>query len=231
MHIIICDDEQVYRDEILSKCQSILPKDKTTYSCFTSGEELLNAGIYFDFLFLDIEMTGMDGIQVKDILERQNSRAKIIFLTSHDERMVEAFGSNVIGFLTKPVQEEKLRPIIEKMKMYSNKRLAEWEEDGKYYSFNAEDISYIEAQDKYTIVVIDQEKYLVRRTLKMWEELLPTDVFCKVNRSCLMNLDLFHKFKNEITLSDGKVIRISRKDKFLIEEKYKTYIRKKMGDM
>lgn len=231
MRIVICDDEQVYRDEILSKCKDYLWENEVTYSCFTSAEELLGCGILFDFLFLDIEMAGMDGIELKEILEKKNNQAKIIFLTSHEERMSEAFGSNVIGFLSKPVQEEKLCPIIEKMKMYSNRQLVEWEEDGRFYSFYAEDISYIEAQDKYTLVVINKERYLVRRTLKMWEELLPTDVFCKVNRSFLMNLDLFHKFKNEFTLNDGKVIHISRKDKPLIEEKYKAYIRKKMREM
>lgn len=231
MRIAICDDEQIYIDEILLKCKSFMPERKITYNCFFSGEELLKSDILFDFLFLDIEMTGVDGIQVKEILEKQNSQVKIVFLTGHNERMMEAFGYNVIGFLTKPVQDDKLRTIIDKMKSHSDRRLVEWEEDGKYFSFYAEDISYIEAQDKYTVVVVDKEKYLVRRTLKTWEGLLPVEIFCKVNRSCLMNLKLFHKFKNEITLTDGKVIRISRKDKNLIEEKYKAYIRRKIGDM
>ncbi len=231
MRIVICDDQQIYRDEIVSKCKCILSDCKSTYDCFACGEELLNSDITFDFLFLDIEMSGLDGIQVKEILEKQNHRAKIIFLTSHEERMPDAFGVNVIGFLTKPVQEDELRQIIDKMKLHFHKSPVEWEEDGKYYSFSAEEISYIEAQDKYTLVVIGRDKYLVRRTLKAWEELLPEDIFCKINRSFLINLDLFNKFKNEIVLTDGKVIRISRKDKKIIDERYKAYIRRRMRDM
>lgn len=231
MRIVICDDQQMYRDEIVSKCKCILSDCKSTYDCFACGEELLNSDITFDFLFLDIEMSGLDGIQVKEILEKQNHRAKIIFLTSHEERMPDAFGANVIGFLTKPVQEDKLRQIIDKMKLHFHKSPVEWEEDGKYYSFSAEEISYIEAQDKYTLVVIGKDKYLVRRTLKAWEELLPEEIFCKINRSFLINLDLFNKFNNEIVLTDGKVIRISRKDKKIIEERYKAYIRRRMRDM
>lgn len=231
MRIVVCDDQQIYRDEIVSKCKCILSESKSTYDCFASGEELLSADIIFDFLFLDIEMSGLDGIQIKEILERQNNQAKIIFLTSHEERMPDAFGANVIGFLTKPVQEDKFKQIIDKMKHHIHRSLVEWEEDGKYYSFSAEEISYIEAQDKYTLVVTGKDKYLVRRTLKAWEELLPEDIFCKINRSFLINLDLFNKFKNEIILADGKVIRISRKDKKIVEERYKAYIRRRMRDM
>lgn len=231
MRIVICDDQQMYRDEIVSKCKCILSESKSTYDCFSSGEELLNADITFDFLFLDIEMSGLDGIQIKEILERQNNKAKIIFLTSHAERMPDAFGANVIGFLTKPVQEDKFRQIIDKMKLHFHKSLVEWEGDGKYYSFGAEEIFYIEAQDKYTLVAIGKDRYLVRRTLKAWEILLPEDIFCKVNRSFLINMNLYHKYKNEIIIEEGKVIRISRKDRAIIEEKYKAYIRRRMRDM
>ncbi len=231
MKVAICDDEAVYREDILEKCKILLNDYAVSYNCFSSGEELLETGIDFDYLFLDIEMKDMDGIHVKDLLEKRKDKCKIIFLTSHSERMIEAFGYNVIGFLTKPVKEELLIPIIAKIKEFNNNQLVEWEENGTYYAFEADDISYIEAQDKYTVVIVGNEKILVRRTLKKWEEILMNNDFCKVNRSYLVNLKLFDRISGEVKLNDGKIIRISRKDKSLIEEKYKAYIRKKMGDM
>lgn len=104
MKIAICDDQKIYRDDILAHCKRLLCEEGSVYKVYTSGEELLTSGEMFDFLFLDIEMTGMDGIQVKELLEQQSIQGKIIFLTSHEERMREAFGANVIGFLRKPVQ-------------------------------------------------------------------------------------------------------------------------------
>ncbi len=231
MRVAICDDEAMYREDILQKCKVLLDDYDVSYTCFSSGEDLLESGIDFDYLFLDIEMNGIDGINVKDFMEKRKNTGKIIFLTSHSERMVEAFGYNVIGFLTKPVKEDSLRIVIDKIRTFNSNNLVEWEENGIYYAFEADDISYIEAQDKYTVVSVDGKEILVRRTLKKWEELLFHNDFCKVNRSYLVNMKLFDKFSGEVKLNDGKIIRISRKDKSLIEEKYKAYIRKKMGEL
>lgn len=231
MRIAICDDQQVFREDILEHCKRELPKESVIYRCFASGEELLESGGWYDFLFLDIEMSGMDGIQVKNRLEMQNAQAKIIFLTSHEERMIEAFGNNVIGFLRKPVKEETLKPIIQKMKWLIERKTVEWEDNGKLHVCYAEDIRYIEAQDKYTYVVVGEERHLVRRSLTEWEEMLPESSFGKANRSCLVNLCLLERMKSEILLEDGKTIPISRKYKKEIEEKYRRYLRKQMEIM
>ncbi|MBR6665798.1 MAG: response regulator transcription factor [Lachnospiraceae bacterium] len=228
MRIAICDDQKVYRDDILAHCKRVLPEEGVVYKLFSSGEDFLRADEVYDFLFLDIEMTGIDGIQVKEVMEQQDMQGKIIFLTSHEERMIEAFGSNVIAFLRKPVKYEALRPIVQRMKLFMDRKTVEWEEDGKLYTFYAEEIKYIEVEDKYTYVSVDAERYLVRRSLREWEELLPESDFVLANRSCLINLCLVERVKNEIVLDDGKTIPISRKYKKEIEEKYKEYLRRQM---
>lgn len=231
MRIAICDDQKIYREDILEQCKRLLQGENVIYSCFASGEELLDSGFQFDFLFLDIEMTGMDGIQVKNRLETQKAQAKIIFLTSHEERMIEAFGANVIGFLRKPVQEEMLLLIIRKMKLFTDRKTVEWEDNGRVYVVCAEDIQYIEVQDKYTYVFMGEGKYLVRRSLNEWEELLPESDFARANRSCLVNLCQMERLNSEIRLENGKTIPIGRKYKKEIEEKYKKYLRKQMERM
>lgn len=228
MRIAICDDQKIYRDDILAHCKRLLCEEGIVYKTYSLGDELLASGEMFDFLFLDIEMAGMDGIQVKDVLEQQGGSGKIIFLTSHEERMREAFGANVIGFLRKPVQDADLLPIVQKMKRFMDRKTVEWEEDGRLYTVYAEDIQYIEVEDKYTYVFVGTEKYLVRRSLREWETLLPDTDFGMANRSCLVNLGLLDRVKSEIVLDDGKKIPISRKYKKEIEEKYKGYLRKQM---
>lgn len=232
MKIVLCDDQEIYRKDILESCKRILEKKDIVYKEFASGEELLYSEEAFDFLFLDIEMTGLDGIQVKELLEKRGMKGKIIFLTSHEERMIEAFGANVIGFLRKPVQEEALVSIVQKMKLFMDDRITiEWEVDGSMYVAYAEEIQYIEAQDKYTCVAVGTKQYLVRRSLREWEVLLQNSDFCKVNRSFLVNVSLLDRVKSEIVLDDGKTITISRKYKKEIEEQYKRYLRKQMERM
>ena len=65
MIIGICDDQEIYRDEIICHCKNMLKQEAVTYECFASGEELLASGLVCDFLFLYIELDGLDGIRVK----------------------------------------------------------------------------------------------------------------------------------------------------------------------
>lgn len=231
MRIGVCDDQKLYREEIINSCKKLLEDSSVIYECFSSGEEFLNADVECDFLFLDIEMEGIDGIQVKDKLESGATQTRIIFLTSHEERMIEAFGVNVIGFLKKPVCEGALEPIIKRMRDFLKRKMVVWKENGQEYAIPLERIRYVEAQDKYSFLVLKEEKYLVRRTLKEWEAILPQDEFCRVNRSYLVNLDIFDKTKGEVVLEYGKSIRLSRKNKADIEERYKRYLRKRMEEL
>lgn len=227
MRIAICDDQKLYRDDILKRLQDAFAGESMYFECFDSGEELLRSDVVSDFLFLDIEMGEIDGIQVKEILEKQALKTRIIFLTSHQERMVEAFGENVIGFLTKPIQEAALGVIVKKMRQAMQRELVTWEDAGKTHAVSVEEIRYVEAQDKYTYVVLKDEKYLVRKSMKEWEEQLPERQFCRANRFYLVNLELFDKAKGEITLEEGKKIALSRKNKETITEQYKRYLREK----
>lgn len=231
MNIAICDDQEIYIEDFIEKCKQILVEKDVFYETFSSGEELLTSDLNYDVLFLDIEMTGMDGIQVKDFLEQQQSRIKIVFLTSHEERMIEAFGGNVIGFLNKPIQQQALEAVLKKMERYLNRQKVEWKTDGKQYMFFADMIEYVEAKDKYTSVMIGTENFLVRRTIKEWEEILSKTDFCRVNRSYLVNLKNYHMFQNEIVLKCGKTIRLSRKNKEKIIEQFREYMRKKVEEI
>lgn len=231
MRIAICDDEKLYSEAVIENCKRVLGQGAVIYDYYSSGEELLATDMQYDFLFLDIEMTGMDGIHVKYILEREKSLVKIIFLTSHEERMVEAFGANVIGFLQKPIQETAFAQIVKKMMLFLNRKTVEWEENGKRYAVYADSVRYIEAEDKYTYLVTEDEKHLIRRTMKEWEEVLPHTDFCRVNRSYIINLAIFNKNQDEVILEEGKRIRLSRKNKATILEQYRSYLRSKLDEV
>jgi DNA-binding LytR/AlgR family response regulator len=231
MRIGICDDEAVFRENVVSYCEKEFASEQPSIYIFTSGEELLEFGEEMDYLFLDIEMSGMDGIFVKNSFEKLGRQTRIIFLTSHKERMVEAFGLNVIGFLAKPLQPEEFSTIAKKMKELLHRDMVEWSEGGECYYIPTSSIRYVEAQDKYTIVHTHTNHYLVRRTVKEWEEILPATSFCRVNRSYLIHFDLFDRLKDTIDLENGKTIRLSRKNKAEIFEHYKKFLRQKAEEM
>ena len=226
--IAICDDTKECRENVISCCEEYF-NNEAEILCFSSGEDLLASSDEYDILFLDIEMAKIDGIEVKEQLEAKETDTRIIFLTSHEERVLEAFGKNVIAFLKKPLLWNEFKKTMDKISIYEKEDVVEIDCDGESVMLPVSYIRYVEAQDKYTKISVKNDKLVLRKTMKEWEELLPEDEFCRVNRSYLINLDLIEKDKDEIIIEEGKLIKISRKYKKDIMEKYKNYLRKKMS--
>lgn len=239
LRVAICDDEELYRKSVevecreyfLNKGNSKSMPDSVDISFFSSGEEVIASDEEFNILFLDIEMQEVDGIEVKDYFEKSKKHTRIIFLTSHKERVIEAFGKNVIGFLEKPLKVTDFEKIMEKIMADINERILEIEDNGQTLFFPIKQIKYIEAQDKYTVMITEKDTYLLRKTMKYWEENLSEQDFCRVNKSFFVNWEYFIKEKDEIVLEKDKRIKISRKNKADILQKYKEYLRRSVEKM
>ncbi len=225
--IAICDDVKVYRDSLYKICSNFFGIENAEILCFSSGDELLKSNEVFDVLFLDIEMHGTDGIQVKECYEQQGKNTNIIFLTSHQERMREAFGKNVCDFLIKPIQESQFEVAMNKILFQLDKKVVEIEEQGKVYAIQVDQIQYIEAQDKYSYLMTNTGGMLFRKTLNEWEELLVGANICRVSRYCLIHLRLFERKKKEFILESGRRVRIGPNYRDAVLEQYKKYMRKK----
>ena len=182
IRIGICDDEKVYRDLMAEYLREFFGEENIEYTVFEKGEEVMQYRQVLDFLFLDIEMEGLDGIQIKNILEERFVSAKIVFMTSHDERMPEAFGTNVVDFIVKPLEKERVQNSFRRLQKFFHSENICVMVDGREVSLPANDILYIEAEDKYTYVYTARDKYLVRGPLSEWEKKLPKPQFCRCSR-------------------------------------------------
>ena len=221
MRIGICDDEKIYREAVKAECLNYFSAQPIIVEMFSSGVELLKAKKEFDVLFLDIEMPDEDGITVKNTLQRNGSTTRIIFLTSH-----EAFGKNVIDFLSKPLNTQKFQNAMKEILRDMTGKIIEVEENNKFTTIPVKTIKYIEAQDKYTLVVTNTEELLFRKPIKDWEKMLEGEWFCRISKSFLINLELYKWNADEI-LIDDKRINVGRKYKDIVAEQYKEFLRKK----
>ncbi len=237
LKIAICDDEVIYKENTEKECKSYFHEEtkyfaeEVVFFTFSSGNELINSAEEYDILFLDVEMPDGDGIRVKEYFEKNKKNTRIIFLTSHEERAIEAFGKNVLCFLRKPIKEEKFHKALEKALSDIRGTVLEVEENGKVILLPIQQIKYIEVQDKYTIVFAETGSYLLRKTMRFWEEQLSNQYFCRIHKSFLVNLDFFVKEKDEVVLDKNKRVRISRKNKEKVMNEYKEYIRQKAREM
>lgn len=125
MHIAICDDEEVF----LHAAEALIKQDVTAkheVSFFRSGEEL--AAVYqegranFDLLFLDIEMKQLDGLATAEYIRRHDMQVMIVFLTAHGEFVTCGYDVEAIGFLTKPIDEQKFMKTFERCQNHYQKR-------------------------------------------------------------------------------------------------------------
>ena len=234
--IAICDDEEACRGNMQMMCRAFFEERKHSVEApdiqvFSSGKEMIASGMDYDILLLDIEMPGQDGINIKEYFETNRKQTRIIFTTSHKERVLEAFGKNVVSFLVKPLEKESFQKVMEKALSDICGPVLEIEENGTTFLIPIRQIKYIEAQDKYTLAVTEEGEYLMRRTMKFWENALPCQDFVRIHKSYLVNLEYFEKKGEEVLLDQGKSVRISRLKKEEIMEKYKEFLRRKVKEM
>ncbi len=106
--IFIIDDDPAIRDSLTL----MVVQEGFTVSTFESAEAFLESfqTERFGCAIVDIRMSGMDGMQLQEMLTKHHIQLPIIFLTGHGDipMSVRAIRAGAIDFLTKPVTREKL---------------------------------------------------------------------------------------------------------------------------
>jgi len=105
---IVDDDESVCR--ALKRLARALGMDAETFTAGREFIDLLGATPSFqpDCVILDVQMPGMNGLEVQEQLAQSGSRVPVIFITAHDEvgARERALAAGAIAFLRKPFDDE-----------------------------------------------------------------------------------------------------------------------------
>lgn len=113
MRILLVDDEQLQLLRLENACKKVLPDGD--YFSYTNPVQAIekNQDKMIDIAFLDIEMPKFNGIQLAKKLKKINPNTKIIFVTAYNEYALEAFKVHASGYITKPVNESKIKEEID----------------------------------------------------------------------------------------------------------------------
>ena len=191
---LIIDDEPLAR-EILESHAAQIPELEVLASCGNALEanEIVQS-TEVDLLFLDIQMPQISGL---DWLRSLRTPPLVIFTTAFSEYAVEGFELNAIDYLLKPIAFDRFLKAVNKAKEQLRSRKPEAgsdqymfvKADKKLVKVSFEDIVYIEGLKDYVIIRLEQDRVITLQTMKSLEEKLPQNIFRRIHRSYIVNVD------------------------------------------
>lgn len=199
---------------------------RTDIKCVNSFVDPLKAIEYLktnsiDIAFLDIQMQEIDGIKMSTFLP---SNTQVIYITSSPKHALEAFNVNAIDYLLKPVLNDRFNKSVDKAIQLLNFSVVSAVEvrekrkqfitiicDRKAFKINVDDIFYIESKMEYVCYYTSNGKYLSLATLKELTTKLPENIFVRVHRSYIVNVEYVSSFNyTNVIMTDNKNLLIGR---------------------
>ncbi|WP_221393971.1 LytTR family DNA-binding domain-containing protein [Dyadobacter sp. NIV53] len=170
-----------------------------------------------DLLLLDIEMTGMNGIELVKSLGSKNPI--IIFTTSKKDYAAEAFELNVADYITKPVTTVRFLQAIEKAReiFKSKKQEVKVEEDAFIFirdsnivrRLRLDEILFAEAMGDYVKLYTTDKFYSVHSSLKEVESKLPDNKFLRVHRSFIIQVGKIDTIEGGTLIINKKMVPVA----------------------
>lgn len=173
-----------------------------------------------DFIFLDINMPKLSGIELAVILPAETN---IVFTTAYSEYALESYTFHTIDYLLKPITDERFLTSIQKIELYfgnkhpvdiplpAEKKEHFFVKSGRTLSrVRLDDILYFEGEREYARLVTAAKQLLIYRRLKDIEEQLSLP-FIRVHNSYLVNIQHIEIFQDNRIYIGGKQIPLSEK--------------------
>lgn len=217
LNIAICDDDKNH----IFALANLVRKWETCHSYYIKIQEFSSAEAFLfeysenhdlDILLLDIEMDGMNGVELARTLRKENDALQIIFVTGYDDYIADGYDVAALHYLMKPLKEEKLMSVLDRaVRLISDReKNIVLNVSGMVLKLSLDKIVYIEAQQNYIVIHTEQEEYRVKRTLSSVEKELDNGFF-RAGRSFIVGLRYVSEIsKNMIKLDNGIEIPLGR---------------------
>jgi two-component system, LytTR family, response regulator len=207
VRIAIVEDEAPARERLTAAIRKAAPDARIVAELAAVGEavEWLQSNPAPDLLFLDIQLG--DGVSF-DILRQTRVTCPVVFATAFDEYLIDAFQTNGIDYLLKPIPDERVaaaiakyrglkrhfhaEPLLDSLRReppaYRERLLVR--KGGDLAAIRAADISYFQSSDKLvTLTTKSAARFALDRPLAELEAELDPRRFFRANRAFLVNID------------------------------------------
>lgn len=222
--VMLVDDEP----QICMILEKIIEKQED-YQVVAKCQDFATALVNFrkytpDVVFMDIDLSGDDGMECAKIMTELSPKVKVIFATAHSEYMANAFEIYAFDYLVKPFDMERVvrtlerihdqqetvpvNEVVVKSEKYQGKLLIKGKEQSCLIS--VEDIIFIERADGSTRIVTKEEEYKTSLSLSDLEEKLDGEQFIRCHKSYIVNvsqitrMEAYGRWTYTVKLKDTK---------------------------
>ena len=220
--VLICDDDAPLAEELRLR----------TETCFVSRDiaariRICGSGTEFhdalsqcapDLIFLDLSLKDADGYRLAGEVRARRLRTEIVFVTSHPERMPDAFSYRPIGFISKPVSAKDVDDIINRFLLFY------WSADACYCIRTREhsrqlplrDILYFESNAHKVLIHLESQAEPLMQTRRLDEIALELQdhPFIRIHKSFLVRADAISRIDRtnlRIILKNETSLPVSRR--------------------
>lgn len=251
LRAIIVDDELRGLKAIEKLLQLNCPDVEVVASCMSAAEaELSITELRPELVFLDIAMPGKSGLEMlKDL---KDNTAEVIFITAHNNYMIQAFHFSAIDYLLKPIEDDLLVNAVKRASLRIKDKLSHQRLETLLYNIhqngspnkmklcipsidgiqvvNIKDIIACEAKSNYTNLYFESDTtFCSSKPIHVYEDLLENNGFVRIHRSFLVNLAHIKEYRRGeggfVILSNGFEVEVSRRRKDLLLAKMKQYFK------
>ena len=228
MRIAICDDEKNIRELIANKVANQYPDAEIIF--FQSGEELLLVDESIDILFLDIQMSGIDGMETARELRKKDKSVILIFVTAVEEYVFQAFDVGAFNYIVKPIDDGKFSDVLHRaVDEWSSQNINEKEPEERYVLINNSGVHTKVILDEIVYAEVFNRKVVIHKLDgeieyygKMSDlESLAGDSFFRPHRAYLINFKYVEKY-------DATTIYLERGTALMAKQNYPEFVKKYM---
>jgi DNA-binding LytR/AlgR family response regulator len=220
LRVLVLDDERPALDELTF----LLERDERiaeVHSTDSPTEALrLLQHLEVDAVFLDVQMPGLTGIELAQVLARFRTPPAAVFVTAHDQHAVDAFELNAVDYVLKPVREERIAEAVRRVLATVRPDSTEEEqvpvERGGVTRFvPVSQIRYVEAEGDYARLHTAEDSHLLRVPLTQLEHDWADSGFLRIHRSILIATAFVDEVRVDggrcSVLIDGHELQVSRR--------------------
>ncbi len=230
-HVGIIDDnsQDAQYNKFLVSAWAMAFKHKVDIHIYPSAEAFLftwsSGNASYDVILLDIEMPGMNGVNLAKTVRQQNQASQIIFITGYPDYVAEGYDVSALHYLMKPVQEKRLSEVLQRAVACLEKaqRAVLFTVGGETQRVYVDDILTCEAFAHTTEVITVRGKYIAAESITLVEDMLGAG-FVRCHRSYLIHLKRVQRLtKTEVVMDGGTSVPLSRRLYWAVNQAFISY--------